>query len=525
MAAIAVFALPAFGNGTQENSATTGNTNRLQDIGFHATGYPVVDKPLQVDAWVSKSPLFTVPYSQMTMLAELQKKTNVVFNFTEIPSDQMKEKVNLMFASRDYPDVLFGGTATDQNVWDAAQGGDLWALNDLVQQYAPDWQQAFAERPVIKKAITMPDGKYYALPYYRELTSDYAVRDIMSINKAWLQKLGLQLPTTTDQLYQVLLAFRKGIDDGTLPKNGVPWLARFHAWANGGEWEIYDAFGLWMKGQGNGAERYLSVNDGKVEFGATDPKLKDAVNYLHKLYAADILTPEMFTMTGGQYATANRTIPPYVGIFSAYFLYSNMTDYMEPLPPVKGPTGVRRFRSQPVRLQTNEFMIFKKSKYPEPIVRYIDAFASEPFALQASYGGHTIKQNSDGAMTVVGGDVEWRKNGPHNSFPGYISYKMDKLVKFEGDQGLRDQIIRKDYAPYIWPQSRHYAYITYTQAENDQLSVLSTEIGNYVENSIAKWIKDGNVDSEWDAYLAQLDKLGLKKAIELYQEAYDRFNK
>ena len=79
-------------------------------------------------------------------------------------------------------------------------------------------------------------------------------------------------------------------------------------------------------------------------------------------------------------------------------------------------------------------------------------------------------------------------------------------------------------SPYLWPQDRHYAYITYTDEETEELSILSTEIFNHVQGSIARWITRGGVDEEWDAYLAELDRLNLDRAMEIFQTAYDRFH-
>ena len=80
----------------------------------------------------------------MTLIKQLQEQTNVDLIFIEIPGDQISEKVNLMFAGRDNPQALFGA-ASDQNVWNAAQRKDMWSLNDLVDQYAPNWKKAFGE--------------------------------------------------------------------------------------------------------------------------------------------------------------------------------------------------------------------------------------------------------------------------------------------------------------------------------------------------------------------------------------------
>jgi len=175
-------------------------------------------------------------------------------------------------------------------------------------------------------------------------------------------------------------------------------------------------------------------------------------------------------------------------------------------------------------MQKNQFMMFTTLEYPEAMIRFMDSFAEDDFALGASYGGPNIRRNSDGTQTVVGADEEWRRHGPHNSFPAYLSYRVDQKTKFLGDQGLRDYNVKNVYQPYLWPQDRHYAYINYTDEEMEELSVISTEIFNHVQGTIAKWITEGSIDETWDDYLKELDRLDLDRAMEIFQTAYDRFH-
>ncbi|MEC0368612.1 hypothetical protein [Paenibacillus chibensis] len=42
-------------------------------------------------------------------------------------------------------------------------------------------------------------------------------------------------------------------------------------------------------------------------------------------------------------------------------------------------------------------------------------------------------------------------------------------------------------------------------------------------NLAAQWVIDGNIDAEWDGYLAQLKKSGLDEFLQIYQQTYDRF--
>ena len=514
-------AVTVFATAQSEGAGKAAGADRLKAVGFHATGLPLVDQKVTVRATILRPPYAPVPYDEMTLIKDLQHKANVDILFEELPQAQLQEKINLMFASREFPQVMFNAGVTDKNTWDGAQGGDIWPLNDLIESYAPNWKRAFEERPIIKRAITMPDGKIYSLPYYREILNDYGVRDVQAINADWLKKAGKAVPTTTEELYQVLKAFRKGIDEGTLPKNGVPWYLRFHEWI-GGEWEIYGAFGIWMKGQPGST--YLSVNGGKVEFGATDPALKDAVAYLNRLYSEKLIPEEAFTDKWEDYIAKTRSVPPITGAWSSYFITEPVEQWFDPLPVLKGPKGIQRYRSQPVRLQTNMFTIFKKFDVPEVMVRFIDYWADDTFSVQASYGGPAIVKNADGTQTVTGGDNLWYTHGPHNQFPTYISKRASDTVRWTGEQGARDSYIRQYFLPHVWPQDRHFTYVTYTDKEREELSVAETEINTYIKTTIARWISKGGADKEWDAYLAQLDKLGLPRLIKLYQGAYDRFS-
>ena len=527
VAVVALALVPAgltFAAGEVE-SGTASAGDRLAEVGFNSAGYPIVDTPITVQAMIRGAAHVHYEFDEMTLIVDLQERSNIDLVFETVPGAQVSEKRNLIFASREFPDLMLNMGVSDRNLWGGAQAGDVWALDEMIDIYAPNWKQAFAERPIVRKAITQPDGKIYSLPYYREILNDYGIRDTMAINVDWLAKMGIdKIPDTTEEFYLALKAFGTGIDNGTLPENGVPWLGRFHAWGNGGEWELYNAFGLWMKGQGGGAEKYLSVNDGVVEFGATDPKLRDAVKFLRRLFSEGLITEEFFTNQGTDFTPRSRSVPPISGYWGSYFITAPVEEFYDPLPPLMGPTGVRRYRSQPVRLQKNAFTIFSRFEYPEALVRFIDPWADDTFSIEASYGGPLVKQEADGTRTVTGRGVDWFEHGPHNFFPTYVSKRAADKVNWTGEQGNRDRYIREIYAPHIWPQERHFAYITYTDEEQEELAVNSTEIANYIKTTIANWMVDGGVDDEWEDYLRELDRLGLDQVMEIFQTAYDRFH-
>ena len=505
----------------QTDEAAAGS-DRLADIGFHAAGYPIVDQQVTMDTMVMRAGHFPVDFKDMTMVQDIQEMTNVKIEFTEIPQAQCQEKVNLMYASLDFPDAFWNVAGnSDQNVFDGAKGGKIWPLNDYLEQYAPNWMKAFKEYPILKKTITFPDGNIYTLPYSRQIPSDYGIRDIEAINTDWLEKVGMAMPSTTDELFDVLKAFRNGIDDGTLPKDGIPYYLRFHS-TIGGEMPVYGYFGLYIYDAS-----YLSVSlSGEVEFAATNPEVIDVLEYLNKLYEEGIIIEEAFTDSWNEYLTKIRSDPPITGLWGSYHLPDNLAPYYDALPPVAAP-GVDKplFRSQQVRIEKNKFTVFTGFEYPEVAVRFMDIWADDEYAAQLSYGpiGLTMRDNGDGTFTAGGTSAEYLSAIPHNFTASYISKSVSDNIIFEGQSGRRARFVNEVYSPYTWAQERHYPRVQFTEQELEDRAVLSNEISTFVKSTWANWVVNGGARDGWDSYVEQLKKLNLKEYMDINQAAYDRF--
>ena len=146
------------------DSGTAGVEDRLAAVGFNNAGYPIVDTPITVQAMIRGAAHVNYEFDEMTLIVDLQERSNIDLVFETVPSAQVAEKRNLIFASREYPDLMLNLGVSDRNLWGAAQGADVWALDEMIDAYAPGWKQAFVERPIVRKA-TQPDGKVYSLPY------------------------------------------------------------------------------------------------------------------------------------------------------------------------------------------------------------------------------------------------------------------------------------------------------------------------------------------------------------------------
>ena len=131
----------------------------------------------------------------------MQELTNINLDIMAIPDDGYNERKNLTFASGQLPDFFFGGRLTPSDEVTYGAQGFLIPLEDLIAQYAPNLQQILDENPDIRRSITAPDGHIYALP---KVTAGFGVYPKLWINQPWLDAVGMAMPTSTEELHDVL---------------------------------------------------------------------------------------------------------------------------------------------------------------------------------------------------------------------------------------------------------------------------------------------------------------------------------
>ncbi|RTE10849.1 hypothetical protein [Paenibacillus whitsoniae] len=494
----------------KKSSAASSNVNQ--------TGLPIVKEKVKLTANVVAP---TNNWNTLIYFQNLEKETNVHVEFQNFGTNE-QEKFNLMFASRDFPDMILRG-ANDKQILDAAAAGDIIPLNDLIDKYAPNWKQALAKYPYLKKVATMKDGKIYSLPIVRMDETNSGIRDQWLINVKWLNELGLKMPTTTEEYYQVLKSFKGHAGQGSIPKNVIPWYYRWNQFV-GGNFDIFGSFGVLVPNSD-----YIIVKDGKVQFQAVNPAIKEPIKYLNRLYKEGLIPPESFTDDGNTYLAKTRSNPPIAGVFSSYFNIDLTEQIYDAMMPVKGP-GVDKplFRQQLNTVDRNYFAITKNNKNPEASIRWIDTVANQDWSIQGMYGmfGDYLEKQADGKIKQLPDKNadELGKTIPSNTLALLMTPDlMDKMI-WGGQQGQRAKNVNK-YKPYVASVENFYPPVVFTSEQNDKKAALSTDVLGYVNKTLARWVVDGGIDQEWDSYVKKLKDMKADELIKVYQDALDDFNK
>lgn len=468
-----------------------------------------------------------------TVMKKMQEKTNVQINWLDWPMSIVKEKIGLAFSGDALPDAFYGSYILPNNsiVMYGAEGYFVDFKPYIENGSMPNLSKAIKKEPQILEDITAPDGKVYALPAIQLAEGKNLTSDTVLINKTWLDKVGMEMPTTTEELYEVLKAFR---DAGDLNGNGkddeIPMTFRYGDNTNG-FWSLMGWFGT-----AGGTNRVPVVgDDGKLVFAQATEDYKDAMKYFHRLYSEKLLDPEIFTMDPSAYNAKTITETPVAGvmtIWSTHQVNKSITNgdeyvYLPPMKPDNGKTPVWQVRSYAYN-RTPAFLINADSKYINELVKWADMWYDVDTSIETMYGDEQyLKKVSDGKYTPVpdanGKETTWASRSsftPGNDALTCIlpqDFEMEPkkaslIAKEEGDA------IYKDYLPKQFFTEQWFA----TTDESEVINTYRADFDPYLDQMAAEFITKGGVDEKWDSYLQALKNLRMTELLEIYQTIYDR---
>lgn len=203
-------------------------------------------------------------------------KNNCTVQFISVPRSQETDKLNVLMAANQAPDICF--TYSTGVVYNYISQGGLTQLDSLVSKNGSTLSK-YLGKDVMKYGTF--SGKLYAIPAKRTILMNAGT----FIRKDWLDKLGLPLPTNRDEFYQDLVAFRDknpGNVSGVVPM----------AFALGSGINIYaenlqDSF--YSDLSESTLAKYITTAAGCVW---KMPGYKDYVQFMNKLYNEKLISPD-----------------------------------------------------------------------------------------------------------------------------------------------------------------------------------------------------------------------------------------
>lgn len=572
MALAMMLLISACSTGTGKNpsnnpsSSTAGNSSASKgefkpDPNLNAPGVlPIVKNPVTLKVIYSATTDLTKNYATKY----IEEKTGIKIDWILAPADQYKEKLNLMMASNEKADLIIPSNAASTRLtkleeFKYASQGMLTPLNDYIKYSSKNVKALYDSNPDYYAQMTTPDGKIYSFQGVKEPgrgtyhgTASYK----MWINKTWLDRLGLQMPKTTEEFYNVLKAFKEKDANGNgNPNDEIP-LSTCTKGANVQiDGFLMNAF-TYNDPNPNNSTPYLRVSDsGKIEASVTDPNYREGLKYLNRLYKEGLLYPDSFTQDRATQTALNESSNvSRIGAMPAQhcgYLVASMTESdrwmeYESLEPLKGPNGVQL---TPTPHNTADYfpsgLIPATSEHPETAFRLIDALYTDEFSIIIQNGqeGKSWRKAVSGELGLDGKpanitalatpkDDPYFNNNTLTGFPAIstnpISVSRNQNPKAPKGEGHEIVLYRatEKMEPYKVPMKNVIPNFYYLPEENQKVSSYKATINPYIEESIARFvIGDMNLDKDWNTYLKELDNLGLKDYLSAVQSGYDRWIK
>lgn len=481
--------------------------------------------------------------NKRVIFQRMEEQTNVHIDWTCFVSDQFSDKKNLALAQfGNLPDGLFNAGMSDYDLLRYAKQGIIIPLENLIDKYMPNLQAVFEKYPEYRTMCTAPDGHIYSFPWIEQLGSGkeaiQAIGDIPYINKKWLDYLGLEIPTTTDELEQVLIQFRDHADDLKQEFSIEGDVIPMSFIINNGDQDpsiLINGFG---DGYGDTGDHFAVTDEGKVIYTTVQEGYKEGIKWLHKLVTENLIDPEAFTQEWSTYVSKGKS-----GRYGVCFSWDvanidNLEDWV-PLPVLTADTRnlTPQNGSFTSGFDRGRCVVTAVAKNPALVCAWLDQMYDPIQSPQNNWGTYGEDDDFDifeMSKNAEGGDmlkhaplgdaspVEVREAESVGGPLAVLDEYYDKYVTCPDDAQYRLDWIEDYFTPdmhteYVYPN------VFMNREDTEELSNLQADIQKTINAKKSDWIMNGFTDADWDEYLKSLDSYGLEDYLKIYQKYLDAY--
>ena len=428
-----------------------------------------------------------------------------------------------------------------------AQGVLKVLEDDFLQANNPNFLAALAARPMYDMLARAADGKLYGYPQLQPGGECYHCNPSAGlwINTRFLEELGLDMPTTTEEFRIVLQAIRDGDPNRTGRQDTIPLIGARTGWNSNAVEVLLNSFITWQPG--GGRDGYY-LDDGTVKPAFIESAYRDGLAYLNSLILEGLFDPVSFTQEASQLEQLVVGDTQVVGVYpnGVPFHYNNeqhRDDYTH-LLPLQGPDGVRYAAQGGLAFEgvgnAGHGLITTAARYPEVAARWFDIFyADDDFSISTRWGEKDVhwrylepgEESYDSRRQPIEitmlQDV-WSVREPH-AVHWYLNHPLASWKQVESaDWEEMDFVARMgaksmDLVPFLVSDDKFVPPLRFFSEEIDEYNDLRAQVNTYVNEAQARFIVgDLSIQTDWDRYVSELRAMGLDRLTELKQTAYDR---
>lgn len=476
-----------------------------------------------------------IDYDNNYMTTYLEEKFNVDLQFQVISTaDDPATQLNLILSGDEYPDLFLSGSYNTAQVMAAVEAGAFLPLDEYIVE-GTEYYKMLEANPVYRANATATDGHIYTFMYTDasvHTTSEYKMWYFVE----WMEKLGWETPPSTpEEFKQYLIDIRDNDVNGNGdPNDEIPLMGYYNGRKTDPICFLMNPFELYTD------NFHYITDDGEIYFSAITDGWRKGLAYIADLYAEGLIAEETYIQDQATFkALLNKVgTEAIVGCYPHWFAESEIdknvrqwTD-IEALAPLKGDYQQSAW-GQKIQLKC---AISTQCEHPEKAFELLDWLQGPEGDMMQKYGWEGMTYEWIDAENYLGENraiqTLWKSNNLDvnqyiwsiGSLPVQDSTESRYSVVKTTESGNTWRLVRAHeyYEDYYVPHNTPYTVWAEedVMVEYSELSALINEFIKVSDTEFIMGIKDIHDDAQWQAYLDQLDQLGLDRYIEVLYAYY-----
>lgn len=487
-----------------------------------------------------------------TLMLEEAMNCDIEFHFYTLAEINTQIDLAVNGGGEELPDIILTDLNSD-TVAKYGEAGMLIPLNDYYENSSYYLAQAAAEVLEadgidVKKALTSYDGNIYAVPGYTGSYVNPPAASAFWLYRPWLEAVGKEAPTTTDELYEVLKAFKEQDPNGNGKADEIPAMGSNLNTTYGIRLLSYciDPFVRLSAGC-----YFLNAEDGQLSVSYTTEEFKEGVKYVKKLVDEGLIDPLTFSQDNNAFAAILKAEGDQI-LGSFNHQSDSVVDKSDKnqwvlCPPLVGPSGEAHASLNANQVPASGFITLN-CEHPEAAFRLLDYMFKQDVMCTARWGieGENwnfvsdLKQEDypdyNFANTFAGhpatvleynsiwGQVQnanWNLQKPSlrtNAFTAGVSAAAIKAGTTTEQQSLT---MGKYYEAGPTEALNVQSFTFASASDSADATETANLLSNYVKEKLSLWCTGkADIDADWDAYLKELENMGLSNWLATMQAAY-----
>ncbi len=466
-------------------------------------------------------------YNEVEAFKKFEELTNIHIEW--IHPTGGNEQFALMVASGDLPDMI-------NWVFESAKGGAEALLRDSIiipitdqdlSTYMPNYMKIMAQNEAFFQSTKLDNGINFRVANFNYNPDTMKIEEFQIkgpyMRLDWVEKVGKSVPTTIDEMYEVLTALRDQKPNGKsdiIPFADDKSLTATKALAG--------SFGT---------RQNMHMRDGAVVYGPITPEYRTYLETMNKWYGEGLINSDFAVLESRDAKILNEDAASTIGSMGSgltmqreALIEKNPQANLDSIPYLVGPDGYQSLIDDKNK-NMRSTAITSSNKYPEETMRWLDYFYSEEGSLLATYGiegeSYEMKDGKPMLTDLVMNNTQGYSQeeaiaryalGPIN-FPYARHIGFYEQVNLNTDQKVLIQTNWKTGdSKILMPPN------TLTAEEANQYAILMADIQTYVDEMTLKFIIGQEPLSNFDKFVDSIKNMNIEKAVKIQQDSVDRYN-